>query len=265
MFVRYRTILLLKWLVTLQFPRTMGNAPINVLLDKLPLAERRPLLSLFEPVALPLRHVLYQPEQEPPYVHFLTSGMASIVTNMEDGQISECGLVGCEGMPESLHLIGPALVHTSCFMQIRGTALRMRFKAFQEQMLRLPTLRGSVLAFVQYQSLVLGQVAACNRLHNVEARLARWLLMVSDRTDEHELPLSQEFLAQMLGSQRSTITNAAGKLQSEGAIEYSRGTVCILDRLKLEGVACECYNVTATILRRFREYQAQPNSEQRMA
>ena len=124
----------------------MNKAPVNLLLGRLPDVERRMLLPLLKAVTLPLRQSLYEPEKEPPYVHFLTSGMASIVTNMENGVVSEGGIVGLEGIPESLHLLGPGLVQTSCFMQIGGTALRMRFRDFQAQFLHLPMLRAQVLA-----------------------------------------------------------------------------------------------------------------------
>ena len=236
----------------------MSNAPENWLLTKLSEAERRPFLQKLESIVLPIHRVLYRPEQEPFYVHFLTSGIASIVTNMEDGQVSEGGLIGCEGMPESLHLLGPGLIRTSCFMRVAGTGLRMRFKVFQEHMRQVPELRDSVLAFVQYQSLIVCQIAACNRLHELEARLACWLLMVNDRTDEQELPFSHQVLAEMLGSRRSTITVVAAKLQSKRIIEYGRGTVRILDRYKLESVACECYPITQALLSRLHEYQKQP-------
>ena len=231
----------------------MQEAPTNLLLSKLPDSERKPLMRVLEPVALPLRKVLYEPEQAPPYIHFLTSGMASIVTNMEEGETSEGGIVGREGMPESLHLLGPGLVQTSCFMQIAGTGLRIRFDEFHQQLQRYPALRRCVLAFVQYQSFVLGQVAACNRLHEIEQRLARWLLMVDDRTDEKQLALTQEFLSEMLGSRRSTITLVAGCLQRDGVIDYSRGSVRILSRPKLEKLACECYRITDNTLQHFKK------------
>jgi CRP-like cAMP-binding protein len=236
----------------------MSQAPVNLLLARIPEAERRTLLPMLKAVSLPLRHVLYEPEKEPPYIHFLTAGMASIVTNMEDGVVSEGGLVGQEGIPESLHLLGPGLVQTSCFMQIPGTGLRMRFRDFQEQLLHLPALRGQVLAFIQYQYFILGQVAACNRLHEVEARLARWLLMVDDRTDQEQLPLTQEFLSQMLGTRRSTVTLVAGTLQHRGIIDYSRGHVRLLDRTKLKALACECYQITDDMLQRFRGLRLEP-------
>ena len=229
----------------------MNEAPTNLLLAMYPGSSRSSLMRAMEPVALPVRTVLYEPERTPNYVHFITSGMASIVTNMTDGEVAEVGLVGREGMAEGLHLLGPALVQTSCFMQIAGTGLRMKFSDFEHQFVHSEQILRPTLRFVQYQSLVLGQVAACNRLHEVEERLSRWLLMVADRVAEPELRLTQEFLAQMLGSRRSTVTLVAGALQRSGLIDYSRGHVRILDRPGLENLACECYEVTRDALHRF--------------
>ena len=135
----------------------------------------------------------------------------------------------------------------------------MRFKVFQEHMRQHPELRDSVLAFVQYQGLIVCQVAACNRLHELEARLACWLLMVNDRTHDQELPFSHQVLGEMLGSRRSTITGIAGELQSKSIIEYVRGRVRILDRHKLKSVACECYPITKALLSRLHEYKMQPS------
>ncbi len=228
----------------------MNYAPINLLLSLLPLEQRSMLMRSLEPVALPLRAVLFEPERAPYHVHFITSGLASIVTYMKEGEAAEVGLIGREGLPEALHLLGPALIQTNCFMQIAGTGLRMRFKDFEQLFQRDKAVRRPVLRYVQFQNLVLSQIAACNRLHEVEERLARWLLMVSDRIGDSELRLTQEFLSQMLGARRSTVTLVAGTLQRSGLIEYSRGHVQILDRAKLESAACECYRITQDALNR---------------
>jgi CRP-like cAMP-binding protein len=228
----------------------MIQAPTNLLLASLPNEVRNLLIRQLEPVALPVRTVLYEPERSPHYVHLLTSGLASIVTYMREGEAAEVGLVGHEGLAESLHLLGPALLQTNCFMQIAGTGLRMRFKDFERHFERDEPLRKAVLRYVQFQNLTLSQTAACNRLHEVEERLARWLLMVSDRIGSSELRLTQEFLSQMLGARRSTVTLVAGSLQRSGLIEYSRGDVRIINRQGLESVSCECYRVTRDALTR---------------
>ncbi len=216
----------------------------NLFIESLPSGVRRALLAQLESVPLPVNKVLYEPQHAARYVHFITSGMTSIVTTMETGEVAEVGVVTREGIPESLHLLGPAHVHTRGFMQIAGTGLRMPFKTFEQEFMTDEVVARQVMRLVQWQSLTLGQLAACNRLHEVEERLARWLLTVQDRIGEPDLPLTQEFLSNMLGTRRSTVTIIAGTLQRSGLIEYKRGHVRIVDRHGLENAACECYGIT---------------------
>ena len=168
---------------------------------------------------------------------------------MTEGSAVEVGIVGRDGFPESLHLLGPELGHSRCFMQVAGAGMRMDFDEFQQEFLKNSILHERVLRYVQYGTLVLGQLAACNRLHEVEERLARWLLMVQDKVEEPSLRLTQEFLAQMLGSRRSTVTVVAGTLQRAGLITYRRGNVQIVQRESLEKAACECYAISHKFLR----------------
>jgi len=220
----------------------------NILIDSMPEASRKSLLHHLRPVPVPLRTSLYEPGDVPKYVHFLTSGIASIVTTMGSGETTEVGTVGREGVPQGIHPLGPTSITTRCFMQISGTALRMDYKAFERLFNADEGIRNAVLAFAQYQSVLLAQVAGCNRLHEAEPRLARWLLMVQDRTGDSVLALTQEFVAQMIGSQRTTVSAVAGSLQQRELIEYSRGRVKVLNRTGLENVACECYSATSKIL-----------------
>ena len=215
----------------------------------LPEGTRSSLLALLEPVLMPIGQVLFPPNATPRYVHFITSGMASLVTTMREGELIEVGLVGCEGLAEYLHLLGPQTGGKHGFMQIAGTALRMSFKRFEEEFRSNEEIRRLVLRFVQYDGLVLAQIAGCNRLHSVEERLARWLLMVQDRVGTANLDLTQEFLGQMLGARRSSVTLVAGELQKAGLIEYRRGNISIEDRERLEEVACECYPATNKLFR----------------
>ncbi len=231
----------------------MNQAPTNLLLTMLPSEQRAQLMRMLEPVAMPVRTVLFEPERVPHYAHFLTSGLASIVTYMKEGEAAEVGLVGHEGVPEALHLLGPAMVQTNCFMQIAGTGLRMRFKDLDALFQRDETLRRALLRFVQFQNVVISQIAACNRLHEIEERLSRWLLMVSDRIGDSQLNLTQEFLSQMLGARRSTVTLVAGSLQRSGLIEYSRGVIKILDRQGLEDTSCECNRISRDALDQLRQ------------
>ena len=195
----------------------------NVLLDAMPEVDRKKLIRHLKPMTLPVKTSLYEPDDQPKYMHFLTSGIASIVTTMEDGGTTEVGTVGREGAPQGVHLLGPVPVSTRCFMQIAGTGLRMEYRAFDRLFQEEEAVRRPLLAYAQYQSVLLGQVAGCNRLHTVEARLARWLVMVQDRTGDSVLKLTQEFLGQMMGTQRTTVGTVAGALQERGLIDYSRG------------------------------------------
>jgi CRP-like cAMP-binding protein len=197
---------------------------------------------------VPLRTSLYEPRDPPQFAHFLTSGIASIVTTMGDGSTSEVGTLGREGVPQALHLLGELRVPTKCFMQISGTGLRVEFGVLQRLFHADEDLRRIFLAYTQYQSLMLGQIAGCNRLHDVTGRLARWLLMIQDRTGNTLLKLTQEFLAEMIGSQRTTVSEVAGGFQDRGLIEYARGSIKILDRIGLEKASCECYPTTRNLL-----------------
>jgi CRP-like cAMP-binding protein len=221
----------------------LNQAVENLLLDVLPATVREELLSKAELVSLPAGSKLFEREQAPRFAHVLTSGIASVVSTMENGDAVEVSIVGREGLPESLHLLGPANSLTHCVMQVSGAALRLSLKAMKETFEREAALRARVLEFVQYQSIVMTQVSACNRLHELEERLSRWLLMVQDRVGESTLRLTQEFLAEMLGTRRSTVTITAGSLQRMGAIDYSRGQIRVVDRAQLEKTACECYRV----------------------
>jgi CRP-like cAMP-binding protein len=220
----------------------------NILIEALPEESRKRLLLQLKPTAVTLRTSLYEPGDVPAYVHFLTSGIASIVTEMSNGNSAEVGMVGREGLPQGLHVLGGSPVPTRCSMQITGTALRMEFPAFEKLFEADEALRRTVSQYAQYHSLMLSQIAGCNRLHDAEGRLARWLLMIQDRTATSLLKLTQEFLGQMIGSQRTTVSVVAGALQERGLIEYSRGNVRIVDKMGLENTACECYLLTRQLL-----------------
>jgi CRP-like cAMP-binding protein len=201
------------------------------------------LLARSTSVDVPLRTMLYEADQKPKYAYFITSGIASVVAAVAEGGTAEVGVIGNEGMVGSLHLLGDAPVPTQCFIQLKGTALRMAFPTLQEAFSSSEGIRDRVLEFVQQQALSVSQIAGCNRLHGAEERLARWLLMVQDRVDSDILDMTQEFLAVMLGAQRTTVTMVAGTLQAAGLIEYRRGHVKIVDRQNLEDAACGCYQI----------------------
>jgi CRP-like cAMP-binding protein len=229
----------------------MPGPATNLLLATLPAAYRNSLLARLKPVSLPLRTVLYEPDEPPKFAHFVTSGIASIVSSMSDGASAEVGVWGSEGLVESFHLLGHASIPTRCFIQMEATALRMPYKDLQKEFHENEVLREAVLQCVQSQGFILGQLAACNRLHEAEERLARWLLMVRDRVDSESYFLTQEFLANMLGARRTTVTAAAGTLQRKGLIKYSRGRIRIIDAAGLESAACECYKTVRRLYLNF--------------
>lgn len=213
----------------------------NLLLAALSPSYRAYLLSRMRTVTLGPREILYEADETPKYAHFLTSGVASIVVSMSNGSSSEVGLWGREGLVESFHLLGNARIPNRCIVQMESTALRIPFKELQREFHEHQELRDCILQGVQSQGAILAQLAGCNRLHEAEARLARWLLMVRDRTEIDTFLLTQEFLAIMLGSRRTTVTAAAGALQRKGLIQYSRGRIRISNPAHLQHVACECY------------------------
>jgi CRP-like cAMP-binding protein len=221
----------------------------NLFLDSLPDETRSRLLSQLQPVNLPVKTGIYSADKQPRYIHFLTSGMASVLTLMQTGDAVEMGLVGVEGFPEKLHLLGSQNGFTECFIQLAATALRMDFKRFQGLFMQDPALLRAMHQYVQYEALTLAQLGACNRLHEVEERLARWLLMVQDRVCRSELQLTQEFLSQMLGARRSSVNLAVGSLQRSGVIENGRGRIQLLSRDLLKGIACECYPIVERLYR----------------
>jgi|SRR5271165_6582080 len=220
---------------------TMVSQPSNLLIAALSPNYRASLLARLRTVTLAPRELLYEADETPKYAHFLTSGVASIVVSMASGASTEVGIWGREGLVESFHLLGNARLPSRCIAHAEGTALRMPFNELQREFAESAELRGCVLQGVQSQAAILGQLAGCNRLHEAEPRLARWLLMVRDRTESDTFLITQEFLAIMLGARRTTVTAAAGELQRSGLIHYSRGRIHISDPEGLENAACECY------------------------
>jgi CRP-like cAMP-binding protein len=202
------------------------------------------LLARCTAVPLPVKTVLYDAEVTPKYAYLITSGIASVVTTLLEGGSAEIGLVGREGLVGAFHLLGPAKVPSRCFMQLPGTGLQLTLKDLRSEFEASEELDSRILESVQEQSLSLGQLAGCQRLHGAEERLARWLLMAQARIDEDVLGFSQEFMGMMLGANRTTVAIIAGTLQQRELIEYKRAQVKILDRGRLEAAACECYAVT---------------------
>jgi len=166
-----------------------------------------------------------------------------MVVALEGGGSAEVNMTGREGVVGAMHILGGSPIPTECMMQLGGAGLRVPLSHLREEFAASAELRSRLLEFVQHECAAVSQIAGCNRLHSAERRLVRWLLMASDKTGFNELDLTHEYLAQLLATHRPTVTLAAGDLQSRGLIQYSRGTIRLLDRPGLEAVACGCYRV----------------------
>lgn len=225
----------------------MASQSSNLFLSSLTPPNYQWLLSRSIQVELPLHTILYEEETSPRYAYFLTVGLASVVTPMSNGESVEVGFIGHEGVVGGLHLLGPAPLSTRCMMQLSGTALRISYSDLEEAFANIPEIHSRMLEFVQQQSIMVGQIAGCNRLHGSEQRLIRWLLCAQDRTHSSELKFTHQYLAEMIASQRTTVTVIARDLQERGFIQYNRGVVHIVDRGGLEKAACDCYPIIKSL------------------
>jgi len=215
----------------------------NKLLAALPDIEYERLVPHLKVVSLPIRQVLYEPGEPITHVYFPNKAVVSLVNTMEDGSTVEVGLVSNEGMVGMPVILGGEAATTTAFVQIPDSAVRMDADILRSEFNRGGALQSLLLRYVQAVYTEISQGAACNRLHIVEGRLARWLLTVSDRLKSDDFPLTQEFIAQMLGVRRAGVTEAANTLSKAGMISYHRGQINILNREALEKTSCECYRV----------------------
>jgi CRP-like cAMP-binding protein/PAS domain-containing protein len=213
----------------------------NRLLAALPAREYERLLSGLEPVKLTYGEVLYEPGGQMRHVYFPSDCVVSLLTVVDGHRALEVGLVGREGMVGSPLALGITASSVRTLVQGAGSAVRMKSARFLKEFRRSPALRRAVLRFTDALMLQVSQTAACNRFHRVEARLARWLLMTRERAGSCVLHLTHEFLADMLGVRRVSVTSAAGALQRRRLIRYQRGIITIVDRQGLEAAACSCY------------------------
>jgi CRP-like cAMP-binding protein len=220
-----------------------GNSIRNEILLGLAGTDGESLFSRLELVRLKVHHLLHETGDALKSVYFCNSGMISILSVFPDGKSVEVGLVGKEGVVGLPLLVGFRTAATRAISQVDATAFRVDGEALIAFLRKFPMLERSLQQYSLTFTMEITQIAACNRLHNVEERLARWLLMCADRIKSTQLPLTQEFLAQMLGTRRSSVTVAAGILQKAAMIAYNRGDVKIVDRPKLEAAACECYQL----------------------
>ena len=231
---------------TAHFPErtTSDGKPVaNKILLSIPENEFSAIGAHLEPVGLPRHSILHEPSEKLNFAYFPNAGLISVVVAMEDGKTVEAAVVGNEGaagIPSAVSLTRSPLREV---VQIAGEGFRVRVSTLQEVLKSAPEFQMMLSRYAVIQGIQVAQTAACNRLHDVEQRLARWLLMAQDRVDGGSILITHDFLATMLGTDRPSVSLAAGILQKKKNIEYSRGAVKILSRKKLEGSACECYGV----------------------
>jgi len=218
----------------------------NQMLGALPSEDLLRLLPGFEQIAFALGDVVYESGGRLDYIYFPTSCIVSLVYTMESGVTAEMGLVGNEGALGIALFMGGDTMPNRAVVQVAGNAIRMKAKTLLQEFRRGGPLQESLLRYTQALITQICQTAVCNRLHSVEQRLCRWILLCHDRLKSNELPMTQEFISNMLGGRRQSVTVAAGRLQDAGLIHYSRGHIEILDRRGLEAAACECYRVVKT-------------------
>jgi CRP-like cAMP-binding protein len=215
----------------------------NQILNSIPETEYNLIRPHLEPVELPHQRILHEAGEKIDFAYFLNEGLASLVVLTRDGHSVEVAIVGREGIVGTPLAVGIHRGPYRSIMQIQGSGVRIKSEVLEETMREAPEMRLMLNRYVLVQGLQIAQIAACNRLHEIEQRLARWLLMCQDRVGSDILPVTHEFLAQMLGSGRPSVSLAAGILQKAGFIDNLRGTVKIVNRKQLESAACECYKV----------------------
>jgi CRP-like cAMP-binding protein len=231
-----------------------GHVLANQILLSLPRSVSNPLVGKAQLIKLPIHSVLNEVNEPIRDLYFINSGLASVLNVLQDGKSVEVGLTGSEGFVGVPVVAGFKTSPTRVIMQIEGTAYRVSAKDVQAAVKTSPLLEKNLLKYSQELALQAGQIAACNRVHEVDERLARWLLMSQDRIGGSLIPLTQEFLAHMLGTRRASVTVAAGILQKAGLISYVRGQLKIENREQLENASCECY---ATLRRQLRTWKSE--------
>ncbi len=215
----------------------------NRLLAALPNKVKARLEPNLERVSLPFKEVLYESRELIEYLYFPINAVVSVLTIVEEYTLAEVGLVGNEGMVGLSVFLGIEATPFKAIVQVPGEAMRMRADVFKDSVNLDNPLHGLLLRYTHALMFQISQSAACNPHHSVEERCCRWLLMTRDRVQSDQFPLTHEFLSQMLGVRRASITVVAGRLQKAELIRYSRGQMTILDSLGLEAVSCQCYRL----------------------
>jgi CRP-like cAMP-binding protein len=223
--------------------RQLNPPLVNHLLRSVSRGEQRRLLEKMARIELTPRKVLYDPDKPIEYVYFPEDGVISLVANMKEGSILEVATIGKEGMVGLPVFLGAVSSPLQAFAQVPGYALQMSTADFKREVMNGFGLRQVLERYTQALFTQLSQSVACNRLHSIEQRCARWLLYTADRVKGSRFMLTQEFLAQMLGVRRAGVNGFLQDFQRKGMIEYKQGQMRIKNRRKLEAVSCECYFV----------------------
>jgi CRP-like cAMP-binding protein len=231
-----------------------GHPVENLILAGLPRSICQKVIQRSQFITLPVHVILNEAEAPIQQLYFLNSGLASILSVLRNGKSVEVGLTGKEGFVGIPIAAGFKTSPTRVIMQIEGNGFRIGAREIAALLNEYPILEKELQRYAQELALQASQIAACNRVHEVNQRLARWLLMSQDRIGGNSVPLTQEFLAQILGTRRASVTVAAGALQKDGLISYVRGQLKIEDRVRLETVSCECY---ATLNRQLQAWKSE--------
>jgi len=229
-----------------------GKPVRNKLLLAAPDEEFRLIRPHLQFVTLTQHMNLHQPHRTVKFAHFPNEGLISLIIEMKDGKSVEAGILGNDGASGIPAVLGLARSPLREAVQVSGTGFRVKIGAMREILPSTPQFRMILGRYAAGLAMQIAQTAGCNRLHKVEERFARWLLIAQDRVDSGTVLITHDFLATMLGTDRPSVSVAAGILQKKGIIEYTRGSVKILNRKKLEYFACECYAVV-------RQYNGDPN------
>jgi CRP-like cAMP-binding protein len=222
---------------------TAGKPVGNKILRSISDTDYEALRPHLEYVNLPNHLILHEAGAKIRHAYFLNRGLISLVVVMKDGKTAEAGIVGNEGFTGTLAAVGLRRSPLQGIVQITGDGFRVEVEALRNILESASQLQWMLLRYAALRGMQIAQTAACNRLHEIEQRLTRWLLMTQDRVDSAWLPITHDFLATMLGTGRPSVSLAAAVLQKRGLIEYHRGAVKIVDRKKLEESTCECYRV----------------------
>ena len=230
----------------------MADPTGNHILASLPRAEYQRLAPALQPEKLSTGTILYESSEPVSHVYFPNAGMVSLVSLVDNRSFLEVGMIGNEGIVGVSALMGLNRMPQRAIVQLPGDAMKMRLSTAKTEFKKGGKLQSLLLRAIHLLHFQVTRSAVCNRFHTTEARLCRWLLMCRDRLNSNDIPLTQEFLSQMLGSPRPMVSFAASGLQNAGIIEYNRGRITIVDPERLQSNACECYGIVAS------EYQRLP-------